>query len=257
MADAPPTRRFTEREVSLILETAAQLQARDGDAAATPGRLTLAELERIGAEVGIDAAHIRRAAQEVEARAAAPAHSRLLGGPTELVIELVVAGEAGDAAVEAALAAVRRVTGELGDVSSVGRLFGWRGRLDGAPAEVSLSAADGRTAIRVRVTLEELAVREHTALTIGLGGGGAVVAAGIASSLLGPAAWLVGGAVAGTGFLLARYRVRGTAERHAARTVALADAVADAVLGAGSTTDGTPALPAPAADRRPARREPG
>ena len=58
-------RTYSEREVAAIIERAAQAQQRGTDPDA-PG-LTLAEIERVGREAGLDPALLRRAAAEVDA----------------------------------------------------------------------------------------------------------------------------------------------------------------------------------------------
>ena len=125
MTDPPSVRQFSDREVALILKTAAELQQRD---APTARGLSLAELEQVAADVGMDPALIRRAVQELEVRGGASRHNRFLGGPTEIVVERVASGEVDSASFEDLLAELRAVSGELGTESTVGRLFGWRVR---------------------------------------------------------------------------------------------------------------------------------
>jgi hypothetical protein len=60
MAEADDSRRFDEREFSLILRKAAELQESDGNRPARAG-LTLREIEAIAAEAGIDARNVRGA----------------------------------------------------------------------------------------------------------------------------------------------------------------------------------------------------
>ncbi|MEE8175809.1 MAG: hypothetical protein V3T97_04300, partial [Gemmatimonadota bacterium] len=60
-----PGRHYTEKEVGLILRRATELQ-RSEPSARDPAGLTLAELEEVATEVGIDARYLRRAAAELE-----------------------------------------------------------------------------------------------------------------------------------------------------------------------------------------------
>ena len=60
-------RTYSEREIASIIERAAERQAEADRSEGAPG-LTLDEIERLGAEAGIDPAHLRAAAQEVGAR---------------------------------------------------------------------------------------------------------------------------------------------------------------------------------------------
>src|SRR5687767_7059894 len=131
MASDPGGRRFSDREVERIFRAAVELQASAPPDVQAHG-LTLADLERIGGEVGLDRALIHQAVHSVDAGAARPRRRRLLGAPTELVVERTLPGAAGTAAHQALLAALRDATGDLGEAGTVGTLFGWRGRLDKA-----------------------------------------------------------------------------------------------------------------------------
>jgi hypothetical protein len=160
VSDDPSGRRFSDREVALILNAAAELQEREG-AGTSIGRLSIRDIEQIAAEVGMDAALVRRAVQAVDGRGSHARTDRLRGGPQALVVERTVEGEMGPATAEAVPEAVRGLTGEVGEASTVGRLFGWRGRLDGARTEVSVAPDGGRTRMRVRVALDEVATSSY------------------------------------------------------------------------------------------------
>jgi len=60
-----PDRRYSDREVALILRRAAELEDRDGVELKARG-ISLPELEQIASDVGLDVARIRRAALELE-----------------------------------------------------------------------------------------------------------------------------------------------------------------------------------------------
>ena len=62
-----PDRVFTEEEVKEIVRRASEQQAEDAERRqAREHGLTLDDLERLGAEVGLDPAYLRRAADEVK-----------------------------------------------------------------------------------------------------------------------------------------------------------------------------------------------
>jgi hypothetical protein len=233
MADSPGGRRFSDQEVALIFKTAAELQAvapPDGPARG----LTLADMEQVAREVGIDAAFIRRAVQEVDASRSRDRAARFLGAPTELVIERVVDGEAGLATHEAVLALLRDATGDLGEVSTVGQLFGWRGRLAKARLDVQVATRAGRTVIRVRTTLAEVVGDSFVAPAV-LGGGGAGFLAFAATvSALGAPAALIAGAIAGAGYAGARWYYARRVSQYQSRVSALADTLAERIGGVGS-----------------------
>jgi hypothetical protein len=242
MADFPGERRFSDGEVARILQAAAELEAREP---AERG-LSLSELERIGSEVGLDPAVVRRAALEVDARDSGPGAGRLLGGPTELVAERVLQGEIGPGAHEALLDALRQETGDLGEVSAIGRQFGWRGDLDAkAKLEVHVAPGEGRTTIRVRVTLDELAADVFGGRFVLIGGGLAFVMVAATVNVLGLAAGLLGGAFAAGGFVAARQKYSWLAARYQTRVSSLVDALARRVSAS------APAELPPSAPHRP------
>ena len=61
-------RRYGDKQVGLILRRASELQEQAPEENPGAMGLTLTELEEIAVEAGIDAAHIRRAVGELEAR---------------------------------------------------------------------------------------------------------------------------------------------------------------------------------------------
>ena len=63
--DERSSRRYSEKEIGLILRRATEFQ-RSEPSAADPTGLTLAELQEVASEVGIDPAYLRRAAAELE-----------------------------------------------------------------------------------------------------------------------------------------------------------------------------------------------
>jgi hypothetical protein len=240
--DAPPgaVRRYTDREVRLILKSAVELQQRAADGAEPSGGLSLSELEQVAAEVGIDPTVVRRAAATLDARGDDDAGSRFLGGPTEILVERIVDRPLDDGDFEGLLGVVRGQSRHLGEASTVGRLFGWRGRLDGAKAEVSVSPAGARSQVRVRLELDEPALGHFMLKGALLGVGGGLIATAVATAALGPVGVLLGGAVAGGGYLWARTGFRTGSARYRARAVELADALAAALASrpVGGTTSG-------------------
>jgi hypothetical protein len=238
-------RRFSDREVALIFETAAEWQA------AIPPEglardLSLADLEETAREVGLDVALIRRAVRELDARASRQRSALLLGAPTELVVERVIPGEADSAAHEAVLAALRDAAGDVGETSIVGRLFGWRGRLGKARLDVQVTAGEGRTLIRVRMMLGEVVGDSFVAPLI-LGGGGIGFFAFAATvNVLGAPAILLAGALAGAGYAGARWHFARRAAQYHQRAAALADLLAERTADALSSS--RPRLPHPGAE---------
>ena len=85
-------RRFSEREVGLIIKRATELQQTEPVESERSGGVSLAELEQIAREVGIDPSFIRRAATDLDTVAPSRA-SPLLGAPTVLRFERTINGE--------------------------------------------------------------------------------------------------------------------------------------------------------------------
>lgn len=243
----PPDRRFDEREVALILQATAALQeraeregeARDGTAPLpVRGGLTLAQLEQIVGEAGLEPALVRRAVASVDARRARSSGGWFLGAPTTIDVERVVAGELSEDAHEALLEAVRRASGELGQSTALGRQFGWHAKVSGATTQVAVSSSGGQTTVRVRMSLDELALGSFMTLGTGVGAGGGILATGLSVAFLGPAAFAVGAAVLGSGYFGARRWFGRLAARAHTRAEAIADEVAAAIEGAGDKGTG-------------------
>ncbi len=101
---------YSEQEVSQIIERATERQARQRPAPETG--LTLDDLERIGAEVGIDAASLRAAAAEVDA--AGGATQRRSRSAAHLYVERWVPGAAHRGAWDDIVAELQNRFGKAG-----------------------------------------------------------------------------------------------------------------------------------------------
>jgi len=237
-------RRFDDREVELIFRGAADAERRASVARAAGG-LTLPELERVAVEAGLDPAMVRRAASELDASGTHTAGDRWRGGPRALTIARVLDGEiAVDAAgtADALLAAVRRGPGVgMGTATTLGRTFTWRGQLDGVQTDVSVVPAQGRTTVEVRLALDGVSQGTFASWFVAAGGGGGFLAFAALVNLLGPAALVPAGVVAGVGYVVARRRYAQQVARYAARAQALVDAVVSALPP--PSGDATPRLP--------------
>jgi hypothetical protein len=142
------SRRFTDREVGLVLKRAAELEER-GDMPGVDGRgMSLQQLEEIGAEVGIAAASIREAAKQLALHrgssdlailGASPIHKALRAVP-----RVVDESEVADLiqVVDARFPAQGTVTEALGTVR-------WTSRLRHGSRQVAITPADGETRIQV------------------------------------------------------------------------------------------------------------
>ena len=125
-----PSRTYDEHEIARVIERAAELQEAGADRARRSERgLTLEELERVGAETGLDPAYIRAAAAEVDAPAS---RARADPSATHVLAERWVPGPLCPEAWEEAVAALRRhapVPNGLGpQTERIGRAREWTGR---------------------------------------------------------------------------------------------------------------------------------
>ncbi|NIN71902.1 MAG: hypothetical protein GTO46_08230 [Gemmatimonadetes bacterium] len=145
-------RRYGEEEVGLILKRAAELQRQEPAGSGEGGGLTLAELEEIAAEAGIDPRHLQRAAQEVDSLAV-PLHGegadRLIGAPLVLKFERSLPGELPEDRFESLLPNIQDAVEGYGQPSLL-----------------------GRTRIRIEERSSQLATQLFGGIVGGVGGGG-------------------------------------------------------------------------------------
>ena len=207
---ASTNRRFNEKEVALIIKRASELQT-ETTAESNTG-MSLAELEQVAREAGLDPELVRRAAADLDTRVTDQTPNRFLGAPTVLRLERTIDGEVPADEYEPMVLEMQRVLGGVGTASTLGRTlqFSMTGRhahhATGRDVQVTVTPRNGRTTIRIEETLGPLAGGLFGGLMGGMGGGltpFAVVVGATAfhSALL---ATGLGGAVIGGSYLLAR-----------------------------------------------------
>lgn len=245
------SRIYTEREIAALLARAAERQQAAPEDHAASG-LSLNEIARVAAEAGLDPAHLRAAAAELDAgmlgRAAAPG---------AVVLERWIDAPLTDAAWEEAVAALRvrfgasvpnGFTAPVPETARVGAAHEWtHSSMGGITTTVTVSPRGERT--RVRLTQSEWGAvgdRATAAIYAGLGSLLLALLAGVGGAVLGAGglvAWMVALAVlvVGTwgGSALATPAVRRSRARRAAKTAEALDAVARCVESAAS--DAAPA----------------
>src|SRR5262252_9570621 len=116
--------RFSEEEVQQVLRRAAELQQRDSRVPTDVRALSLAELEQIAADSGIDVQQIHRAILELEGRRHR-AGSVVLGAPAYVHLERVVKGESPGGAFERLVPEMNRALGTAGQVSTLSGTLTW------------------------------------------------------------------------------------------------------------------------------------
>lgn len=241
-------RTYTEREIAALLARAAERQTAAPEERPSVG-LTLDEIARIAGEAGLDPAHLRTAAAELDADAP---HS--LRAPGALVLERWIDAPLTDMAWEEAVAALRLRFGasapsRLGptgpDTSRVGAAHEWThsGLLT---TTVTVSPRGGRTRVRLTQT-EGLAFSDAATARIWAGLASVALALMAAFAVIGADAGPLALAVLPTLVLVAGTLGGGAlftplVRRNRARRAAKAADALDFVVGAMAA-----ALPEPAA----------
>ena len=192
-------RLYDEKEVGKLLERATQLQREDPVRTAASGGLSLAELEEISAEAGIDPRFLRRAAAELASGATkAEGWERITGERMTLVQEAVVPGELGEEGFERIVEAIQRTAQENGQPSLLGRTLTWQAETAGKTrtVQVTVTSRNGETHMRVVERLHQLASGLFAGTVVG-GGTGLGIGAGLPLALN----------VLGSGFLAVAFPV--------------------------------------------------
>ena len=210
-SNLPASRRFNEKEVAHIIKRASELQQEEAPAESSTG-MSLAELEQVAREAGLDPALVRRAATDLDTRVTDQRPSAFVGAPTRLTLERTIDGEVPADEYEAMVLEMNRVLGLVGSASTLGRTLQWtaqgvtRRRGSQRMVQITVTPRNGRTTIRIEEPLSGLAGGLFGGLMGGLGGGLIAPAIGVGIGALhsGPIALaLVGSAVSGS-YLLAR-----------------------------------------------------
>jgi hypothetical protein len=117
-------RRYTDREVRRIFELAATERQRSGTVAAVSNGLTLADVQGIAREVGMDPGDVARAAAALDSPAAAT-RGRSLGMPVAVGRTVSIPRDLTDREWEELVAELRATFGATGRVSMQGSLRQW------------------------------------------------------------------------------------------------------------------------------------
>lgn len=168
---------YSDEEVAKIMERAAELQADQG----SDRRLSIAEVEAVAREAGIDRALVRRAAAEL-ALARGPGRNQpsvFLGGPKRIELEAVIPGELDTSMTERFVELARRAIGDTGEIKTVGRTMTWETRSVAATGNpmsrrvvLTVIPRDGVTRIRLEEGLTNMAGPLFGGVLGGVGGGG-------------------------------------------------------------------------------------
>ena len=183
-------RRYSEKEAGVILRKAAEMQ-RAEPSAADPSGFSLAELEDVAREAGIDPAVVRSAAAELDVSAGESIGAALVGAPMGIRLELEVPGEYPADRFDSLVPNIQSASPWQGHASVVGKSLTWSARADSntSSLQVLVVAGDGKTLIRVEERLGGLVGMLFGGIIGGVGAGAGVgigvgVGAAIGSTVL-------------------------------------------------------------------------
>ena len=166
-------RRFSEKEVALVLRHASEMEAQTSGAGAG---LSLRELEDIAAEVGIAPELVRRAVADLDR---GPRRNPLAGAASHEVIR-AVPGELGREEMARLIQLVDRKSDLVGEVSEALGTTRWTARDRFRATQVAITSAKGETTVRV---VERATSRLRRALHAAPTVSGAALAVGVFGQL--------------------------------------------------------------------------
>jgi hypothetical protein len=195
-------RTFDEKAVAQILQRVASLEQKKRSA---PTQLSVAEIEEIARESGLDPALVAQAVRDLDSHRQAQGSGRFTGAATVRTIERVVPGEIGPEDHERLAMEIRSALSGVStypaQVSTLGRSVTVSAGDRRVYTEVQVSPRGGQTVIRVTVNAERFARGLFGGLMGGVGlGMGTNALALIGTTLANSGAStpvVVGGAVAG------------------------------------------------------------
>jgi hypothetical protein len=142
-------RRYSDREMALILKRAAELQEQGPGTATREQSHTLAELEQVAAEVGIDPRYVSEAADAVDTEPTAK-RAPLIGAPITYQVNRYVDGEVPESEFAQMLDAIRQVTGRHGEVNRVLGALEWKSTGLRGDTYITVSPRQGKTGMAIR-----------------------------------------------------------------------------------------------------------
>lgn len=240
-----PTRRYTDDEVSLILRRASELEAQKPPAAPDQGGMTLAELEEIATEAGLNRELVRKAVRELDTGPPPrPARANpFLGAPVGIEMEREVEGELDEEAFERLVPEIQLAADGAGHPTVIGHTLTWQSTdaQQSRTLYLSISSSGGRTRIRIQERLDRMAGGLFGGIIGGVGGGvGIGVGVGVGVGALGSAAFAVAFPVAviGGSYALARGIFRSVWRQRSKALSALMERIVGEVEGAGAVGKG-------------------
>ncbi len=146
-----PERKYNEAELAAILRAAAEAQS----AGPTPGDETtgysLADIERLASEVGIDPRHVASAAENLPTKQPQDRRFRIFGAPIRQTIERSFVGTLDDLSWEESVDELRTTYHSNGATSTVGLSKEWIGGSDFRQVQLYASSRGGKTRLKVNI----------------------------------------------------------------------------------------------------------
>jgi hypothetical protein len=168
----PAPKHYSDEEVALILKRATEMQRAEPNIESPTG-LTLADLQGIAVEAGIDPELLRRAASEVEHHGPTTIGAQLAGSPLVIQIERVIPGEYPASRLDELVPIVQMATAGQGTASAIGQTLTWSSRNESQTTsqQILVSAKNGETLIRIEERFGGLAGALFGGIMGGVGGG--------------------------------------------------------------------------------------
>lgn len=142
-------RRYSDKELTLILKLAAERQTAVADPRSEGDGFSLAEIEQIAAEAGIDPRFISEAAAALDAESERGRFS-FLGAPTKFRFERAIPGEVPQSEYSEIIEAIRREIGVQGQISHLLDSLEWKGKdLLDRHTFITIKSRDGETKIKL------------------------------------------------------------------------------------------------------------
>ena len=187
-------RHYSEKEVGRLLKHATELQQLDetgGPGGHEGGGMTLATLQEVAAEVGIEPRYIRLAAARIDNREASGIGPALAGTPLVLRAEQVIPGDLQEEDYEQIVTEIQMATDVPGNASMVGRTLTWRSvtsEHQTRSLQVTVASRNGETRIQAQERLHGYAGSLYGGVVFGAGTGvGLGVGFGVGLGALGSA----------------------------------------------------------------------
>ncbi len=140
-------RRYNEKELAQILREATKKQAANAEGPADDPGYSLAEIQRLAAEVGVEPRYIAEVAGTMSE--SQPGRFQFWRTKPRLILERTIPGELSDGAWDDIVAELRASVGIVGSASASGATREWVAHTDTSVAHFAATARQGQTKLRL------------------------------------------------------------------------------------------------------------